>query len=1589
MINPIDIFHKALSQPLDHSELEWLAEAIHQYPYFTVLHFIRAKNASVNRESSSENLRTLAAIYATDRKKLADYLNDRTKQAKFPSNPTINPLSKDSPAHTGTNTGSIPEALANAQAFAKLNPFNTESAELIRDNLSASSLPKKDDIKEVHNPSAPSDSASQWSKENYTSNRNKRFTAEADEIERAEGQSIITGSQQVEVIRLEQDEDNSTNILRVSTISNSAETTHASVPHYGSTSQPEHTSTPSTEIATTLADEHPDTTQASAPILAAKESISPLPQSTPTGATTPPVKSIEEEIRLRIERAKSNIGGQIPVSQPDSELATELPHFDSSIVVVGSEQEADSPAIDDDPVVEAAQIGISPVDESPAQAAETQVFTTPQTAIDAPALPITIPDQLIDPIAKADKLKDAAKWAAPAQDFVPSGKTEIGKSLIKDKALTKPSAEVKLDGAESFRVLAKFNVPVNKQLLEETVEENQLKRSKFAYGNNQESVTVYRYEVYQNQSTYERETTSSFLRFVEPDFDEKPETLTAYRLFDDVGALKAESLDPAYFEEPLLASNDEFIDPQADEARQTLAPSSSYPPHQAFKRFVEPEFDPKPYTLIAYRAFLVETEPEEDLTDGNAEQLSTVEPVESQTAPIEPMRSASMNRFVDLTIEEQPEERQTPIYQETSTSSKTADKESTPLQSSEPETVQPYVPEQFRSPSMDRFINPEFSGVDKLIPTIATTPSNVSDSPSSEKEEPIDTGPIAPFRSESMSRFIEPEFTAHTPESVATPIDSTSDENKLSTQTKAIETAPTSSEEPFVLTSGLRSESMNRFVEPDFTPESTPRTPTVLDENSETAVIVPSVPTETAPIVPESEAGSSTVLDFPLTSPSMKRFIAPDFSVVDPKQKETPLSDTPAAPATKPVEQKAEKPPESEMVSPPTSGNIQPMRSESMNRFIEPTFTSPTGKVSAEAASNKKASDDSFQVQTTDGAAKELPIEALSGSKIDPGLEKKMSDFTSPDRSLKRFIEPDFDTKPESLRLSRPIRSDDNEPESKITTPTAHVTQEIESPVEEAPANNVIEAAENELIGLADEDKTEVATIQPHSEIVSIEAVVGSISAEDESITPQGPSIPAESTVIPRVSGVQTSIPRVISILPPLEKSGTDSVESVGLFAENPISIRLSTDPRQYRSEEEVIDLPTAKAPVQSSTESTYGDFSILYVPEVQSEASDEVPQMASRNLEKVIIDYSRQTIEFVVDETEWPAATAIIETNLDAAATSGLDLIPAELQDNPTAAVSETTENKESFVIPLEPLSIKNLVPNYDQFLQDAISLKESYTEEEAGVLIKLIFERTKTEDPRFIIRTLGLPFEVEDFTVSKIETGYGKGQFALADKRISNAEDFSIDVEFGAIGKDMGIYDAEVSEEEKLLDERIRRFRQNIAKLKDKSVALPGEVNISSIQDRFLNSVISTMSHTAKGPVEAAEVGWQASKSTETVTTLTLEPNLADTARAAELDGASIPLNSIDAVIARFNDFHPVIANQLAELRQNPPLPSFEDFQIVEEEMAFEEVRLPAITETMAGVLIKQGNYPMAVQIYRKLILKNPEKSAYFEAKIQELGF
>jgi len=76
-VNPLNIFRKARSASLGNDELKWLAQQKKKYPYFSLLHFVEARQALQQKSSDGETLRTIAALYAQDRRRFAGYVEDR------------------------------------------------------------------------------------------------------------------------------------------------------------------------------------------------------------------------------------------------------------------------------------------------------------------------------------------------------------------------------------------------------------------------------------------------------------------------------------------------------------------------------------------------------------------------------------------------------------------------------------------------------------------------------------------------------------------------------------------------------------------------------------------------------------------------------------------------------------------------------------------------------------------------------------------------------------------------------------------------------------------------------------------------------------------------------------------------------------------------------------------------------------------------------------------------------------------------------------------------------------------------------------------------------------------------------------------------------------------------------------------------------------------------------------------------------------------------------------------------------------------------------------------------------------------------
>lgn len=102
-------------------------------------------------------------------------------------------------------------------------------------------------------------------------------------------------------------------------------------------------------------------------------------------------------------------------------------------------------------------------------------------------------------------------------------------------------------------------------------------------------------------------------------------------------------------------------------------------------------------------------------------------------------------------------------------------------------------------------------------------------------------------------------------------------------------------------------------------------------------------------------------------------------------------------------------------------------------------------------------------------------------------------------------------------------------------------------------------------------------------------------------------------------------------------------------------------------------------------------------------------------------------------------------------------------------------------------------------------------------------------------------------------------------------------------------------------------------------------------------------------------------------------------------KIDLTNIPKDKLTTHLLSFTDW-------LKQLKQNNGLPP-ELANSLDKEKEIAETALKSnkideiITESMASVLVKQGQKEKAIQVYSKLSFLNPEKSSYFAAKIEQL--
>ncbi|MCE3007307.1 MAG: hypothetical protein LW884_03040 [Bacteroidetes bacterium] len=176
-----------------------------------------------------------------------------------------------------------------------------------------------------------------------------------------------------------------------------------------------------------------------------------------------------------------------------------------------------------------------------------------------------------------------------------------------------------------------------------------------------------------------------------------------------------------------------------------------------------------------------------------------------------------------------------------------------------------------------------------------------------------------------------------------------------------------------------------------------------------------------------------------------------------------------------------------------------------------------------------------------------------------------------------------------------------------------------------------------------------------------------------------------------------------------------------------------------------------------------------------------------------------------------------------------------------------------------------------------------------------------------------------------------------------------------------------ASVPAQDTALDARLKTFRENLDKIKTKTTANPTHITLESIQEKYLNSVVQSFGEgsgsTPATPPPATPAEAQ-------------QPD----AEAEMPTATDIPQSKkIDQMLERLGSFHP---------KPGPGEDEYLDEASLQNRAAQAEARPTTYaTETLARVHVQQGNVETAIEIYEKLKLLYPEKSAYFEAEISKL--
>jgi hypothetical protein len=169
--------------------------------------------------------------------------------------------------------------------------------------------------------------------------------------------------------------------------------------------------------------------------------------------------------------------------------------------------------------------------------------------------------------------------------------------------------------------------------------------------------------------------------------------------------------------------------------------------------------------------------------------------------------------------------------------------------------------------------------------------------------------------------------------------------------------------------------------------------------------------------------------------------------------------------------------------------------------------------------------------------------------------------------------------------------------------------------------------------------------------------------------------------------------------------------------------------------------------------------------------------------------------------------------------------------------------------------------------------------------------------------------------------------------------------------------------------ITERIESFRQNLAKLRTRSMPNPSEINLRTIQQKFLDRIVQATGRSEGGTPAA--------------------PSSNEPPKSEDSEGERSPAgpeNSVVTLVGRFKAFEPRLAESLSAIRKNPD--AFAKSPAAELEADADDTGEAVASETLARILWQQGQGDKARRMLEQLALNQPEKSAYFAALLAQWG-